>query len=91
MATDLLAYIAVQGWIAWVPRRRVPVLTRAGAYSLYAYLLHPCVVWFCPPLYRAVLHIAAWAGGEHLELDVSRTVLIEAPCSQLTTTLSRDC
>jgi hypothetical protein len=36
MATDLLAYIAVQGWIAWVPRRRVPVLTRAGAYSLYA-------------------------------------------------------
>eukprot|EP01049_Picozoa_sp_SAG25_P025506 SAG25_NODE_12153_length_286_cov_1.005348_1_plen_44_part_01 len=44
MATDLLAYIAVQGWIAWVPRRRVPVLTRAGAYSLYAYLLHPFVL-----------------------------------------------
>ena len=43
-----LAYFAVKGWLSIIPTKRTPVLTNAGAFSLYGYLLHPFVIWYLP-------------------------------------------
>jgi fucose 4-O-acetylase-like acetyltransferase len=62
-----LSMLAVRGWLACIPRRRVPLLTTAGAFSLYGYLLHPFVIWYMPWIQKYV-HIAAlWAGGQENE------------------------
>ena len=59
-----LSLCTIRGWLACIPRKRVPVLTTAGAFSLYGYLLHPFVIWYLPWVQKYV-HIAAmWSGGQ---------------------------
>ncbi len=59
-----LSLCTVRGWLACIPRKRVPILTTAGAFSLYGYLLHPFLIWYMPWIQEYV-HIAAmWAGGQ---------------------------
>jgi fucose 4-O-acetylase-like acetyltransferase len=59
-----ISLCTVRGWLACIPRKRVPVLTTAGAFSLYGYLLHPFLIWYTPWIQKYVHMAAMWAGGQ---------------------------
>ena len=59
-----LSFFAIRGWLACIPRKRVPLLTNAGAFSLYGYLLHPFIIWYLPWVQEGVHIAATWAGGQ---------------------------
>jgi fucose 4-O-acetylase-like acetyltransferase len=66
-----LSLLALMGWLSLIPRRRVRGLTNAGAFSLYAYLLHPFVIWYTPWVQSGVHWLAAHAGGQALDEEIS--------------------
>lgn len=66
-----LSYFCIKGWLAVMPRKRVPGLTTAGAFSLYGYLLHPFIIWFIPPVQQGVHWAATLAGGQSIDAQVT--------------------
>eukprot|EP01052_Picozoa_sp_SAG31_P002258 SAG31_NODE_78_length_27447_cov_83.819877_4_plen_582_part_00 len=70
----LLAFCAIRGWLALIPRAKTKFLTHAGTFSLYGYLLHPFFIWYNPYIWEAIHFIAMKLSGQPLEDQVTSYV-----------------